>query len=363
MALLLLAIIVSVLAVFFLVETGRGNRAAAAELVLSKAWNNRFSRQDLEEKKETFLQKNEKYHICSEKKADKKVKEWEKQIAGYRKKEDAYLSGRTFSLADGIVLFGYQLLLDMKVNAESDVFRRMVDSCEHSGYVELERGQETGDRKNSFIYAYYMIASLLSYIYAGIFLAIFLALVTMALGKAANNALLLAAAGFGGMLLLGYIPYDGLHARARKRQEAIDREFPDVLSKLALLVTAGMNIVRALEETADGGETVMYLELQKTVREVKQAASLEASLIRLQSRCDNKYLDKAVTLISKSYVAGNANLADNLRAVNAECWLDKKHHARRMSEKVQSRLFLPTMLMFIGILVVIIIPAMSSFNF
>ena len=76
-----------------------------------------------------------------------------------------------------------------------------------------------------------------------------------------------------------------------------------------------------------------------------------------------KYLDKMVSVISKSYVAGNANLADNLREINAECWLDKKHNSRRMSEAVQNKLFIPTMLMFVGILVVIMIPAMAGFNF
>lgn len=363
MAVLLLAIIMTLFAGFFLVEVSKENRAAAAELVISKAWNNRFLRQDIEEKKESFLKENAKYHNCSEKKAIKKVKEWDKQIADYQKKEDAYLSGKTFSIEDGIALFGYQLLVDMKVNAESDMFRKMTDSCEHSGYIELERGQETGGRKNSYIYAYYIIASLFSYTFVGIVLAIFLALIAMAMGKGLNSAVLFAAVGFVGMLLMGYIPYDGLRTKAQKRQEIIDRDFPNVISKIALLVTAGMNTVRAIEETANSEETVMYQELQKSVKEMSQAVSVEAALVHLQCRCNNKYLDKMVTIISKSYVAGNANLADNLRAINAECWLDKKHNSRRMGEAVQNKLFVPTMLMFIGILVVIIVPAMSGFSF
>ena len=82
----------------------------------------------------------------------------------------------------------------------------------------------------------------------------------------------------------------------------------------------------------------------------------------MQCRCNNKYLDKMVTVISKSSIVGNVNLADNLLAINEECWSDKKHNARRMGEAVQNKLFIPTILMFIGILVVIIIPVMSSLN-
>ena len=363
MALLLLAIVLTILTVFFLIEVGKENRTATAELVLSKAWNSRFSRQDIEEKKEQYLKKNEKYHLYNEKKVIKKVKEWDKQIVTYQKAEEAYLSGKTFSLIDGITLFGYQFLVDMKVNAGSDIFRKMTGNCERSGYVELERNQETGTRKNSFIYAYYIIASLISYTYLGVYLAIFLALLMTAMGREMSNVLMFSLVAFAGMLLLGYIPYDGLNSKAQKRQEAIDRDFPNAISKIALLVTAGMNVMKAVEETAESGEGVMYFELQKVLKEVNQSVSVEAALTHLQCRCNNKYLDKMVTIVSKSYVAGNANLADNLRAINDDCWLDKKHNSRRMSEVVQNKLFIPTMLMFVGILVVIIVPAMSGFNF
>ena len=57
------------------------------------------------------------------------------------------------------------------------------------------------------------------------------------------------------------------------------------------------------------------------------------------------------------------DLAADLKVINDECWLDKKHQARRMGESVQNRLFVPTMLMFVGILVVIVVPAMAGFSF
>ena len=69
-----------------------------------------------------------------------------------------------------------------------------------------------------------------------------------------------------------------------------------------------------------------------------------------------------MTIVTKSYVSGNANLASDLKGINDVCWLDKKHNARRMGEKIQNKLFVPTMLMFVGILVVIVVPAMSGFN-
>ena len=363
MILVILAVLLCILSVLFLIELSKENRVATAELVLSRAWYHRFAKQDLEDKKAQFLKLYEKYHTCSRKKAAKKVKEWDKQIGDYQKSEDAYMSGQRFSMVDGIALFGYQLLTDLKVNAGSDTFKKLADSCEHAGYLELERGQETGGRRNSYIYAYYLIASLVSYAYVGVLLALFLAIVMTAMGREMSNVLIFAVAGLGIMLLLGYLPYDGLQARARKRKEAIDRDFSNVISKMTLLATAGMGVVRAIEETAQSGEGILYLELQKVVDGIHKSMSVGAAFTELQCRCSNKYLDKMITIITKSFIDGNTNLAENLRAVNSECWLDKKHNSRRMGEVIQSKLFIPTMLMFVGVLVVIVVPAMSGFSF
>lgn len=354
--------VVTAAAIFFLVEIGRAQKSAVAEIVLSKAWSNRFARQILEEKKAEYLENNEKYHTYSDKKIKKKVKEWDKQIASYQKTEDAYFAGKRFSLLDIIPLFGYQLLVDIKLDGDSDLLRKLTLSCERTGYVELERDQETGDRKNSSIYAYYLIASLISFLFMGVMLAFFLGVVMINIGNQGVGVFLPMLVGFGGPTLYGYVPYDNLRLHAARRQDEIDRGFPNAISKIALLVTAGMNITKAIEETANSGNSLMYRELRLALKEMNKAATMQSAFIRLQCRCNNKYLDKMVTIITKSYVSGNANLADDLKAVNDECWLDKKHNARRMSEAVQNKLFVPTMLMFIGILVVIIVPAMAGFN-
>ncbi len=354
--------IVTAASVYFLAETKKAGRDAVTEIVMAKAWSNRFSRQALEEKKAEFLENNEKYHQVSEKKATRKVKEWDKQIAAYLKNEEAYLAGKKFSLLDLIPLMGYQLLVDMKLDGDNDLLRKLTNSCEHTGYVELERDQESGNKKNSSIYAYFLLASLIAYTYIGVILALFLGVATMAAGNAMTGIVLPMAAGFAGSTLFGYIPYDNLQSRAAKRQEEIDQGFPNAISKIALLVTAGMNIVKAIEETAASDSSLMYRELRIAVKEMNQAATVQNAFLRLQNRCNNKYLDKMVTIITKSYVFGNTNLASDLKAINDECWLDKRHNARRMGEKIQNKLFVPTMLMFIGILVVIVVPAMSGFN-
>lgn len=363
MALIILAVVLTILVVFFLIVTKGINQVAVVEVMISTSWSKSFAKQNLEDKKYEYLLKNSKYHTDSEKKIRKKVAEWDKQIASYEEAANKYITGKTFSILDAISIFGYNLLVKLKLDANSEIIRNMTKKCESSGYMQLERGQETNGKRNSALYAYFLIASFVGYLYVGIVLAVFLALVMVGMEKEMANVLMFVVVGLALPTLIGYLPMEELRTRAEKRQEEIDRDFPNILSKTALLVTAGMNIVKALGEASVSGDSIIYIEMQRVMKEINQSSSVTAAFSSLQSRCNNRYLDRMVSLITKSYSSGNANLAEDLREINRECWLEKKHQSRRMGEVVQNKLFVPTMLMFVGVLVVIVIPAMSGFNF
>lgn len=359
---IVIEILLTAMILGFLVLMVKGGQADAVEVVISKAWQNRFAKKDLLEKCAQYIQQNEKYHRYSDKKLEKKKKADEKQIKEYAKKEEKYLSGKNIGIVDLLPLFGYKLCAAAGLDLENAMLRGLITSCEQSGYLELERGQETNGKKNSMIYAYYLLASVISFAYIGILTGLFACLLMIFLGKELNISLVAAGVIAIMMLIVGYLPLDAVKNKALKRKEEIDKEFPNVVSKLVLLLLSGMNISKALEQTAASGAGLMYQELAMVVKETGQSVSVEGALTHLQGRCDNKYLDKFVTIVSKSFGTGNANLAEDLRGLNDECWLEKKHSARRMAEKVQTKLFVPTMIMFIGILVVIIIPVMSGFN-
>lgn len=359
---LILMILATALGVLLILMIGRADRFCVVEVIICKGWSNRFKKQELEEKKEGYLLAFEKYHAVSEKKAAKKVAGWNKEMEAYAKAEAQYLSGKKLSLLDMIPLFGYRLMDELHMDANADVLRKLTKKCEHSGYIELEKKQETNGRANAQIYAKFLLASLLSYTTVGVMLLCIGVAATTALGLETVQVLIISIAALAGPALAGYLPYDALQAKATARQEEIDVDFPNVLSKMALLITAGMNLTNAIEETAKSGNGLMYRELRLVVKEMNQGSTVSAAFARMQCRCENRYLDRVVSVATKSYTAGNANLAEDLREINADCWLDKKHNARRMTENIQNKLFIPTMLMFVGILVVIVVPAMAGFN-
>lgn len=84
---------------------------------------------------------------------------------------------------------------------------------------------------------------------------------------------------------------------------------------------------------------------------------------RFITKCNNLYTTKLATAIIQNTSKGNSEIVSLFRQLNDESWLEHKHDARRMGEKIQSKLLLPTMLMFAGIIILIIVPVMSGFNF
>ena len=109
--------------------------------------------------------------------------EWDKQIEEFRKKEEKYFSGSVFAFADYISLFGYQFLVDLKLDSDNEILKKLTASCEQSGFIELERSQETSGKRNSAIYAYYLLAYMTSFVWIGLILMCITGTVMIAAGN------------------------------------------------------------------------------------------------------------------------------------------------------------------------------------
>lgn len=360
---ILLMVAATLLVIFLLYLTLTAPQENVIEIITSKSWYYSFLSQDITEKKESFLANHNKYHRESDKKAASKVKSMEKQQAEYEKISARYSSGKKLSVADLLILAGYGFIRMFKLQMGSGFFKNIITSCEQSGFRLLNREQKTGEKRNAMIYATYIYAALISYGLCGSIFALIILSIMLGMGMTGMLCLIMPIVCFVLMLVLAYVPLDSVRNKAAMRKDAIDREIADAVSKLTLLVIAGMNINRALVEVANGSDGVIYRELRQTLAEIGQGVSFETAFMHMQSRCNNRYLDRLISIITKSYTSGNMGLASDLKSINDDCWLEKKHIARRKGEAVANKLFVPTMIMFVGILVIIIIPVLSGLNF
>lgn len=207
----------------------------------------------------------------------------------------------------------------------------------------------------------HLLAKLISYPIIGVAILLAIGALFMSLGKA-NVGIVILIVGTILVLVLVYAMYDDLSDKVNKRRDAIARQFPNAVSKLALLVTSGMIMDKAWKETAYSNETQLYREMQKTSEEIDNLVSPEAAYGGFINRCNTKETAKLASAIIQSQSKGNKEIGILLKEMAKEAWLERRHIAKRDSEKANSLLMIPTMLLFIAILVMLMVPVAMNFS-
>lgn len=148
--------------------------------------------------------------------------------------------------------------------------------------------------------------------------------------------------------------------RILKRSEEMLSDFSNVVSKLALMTNAGMILREAWEQIAFTGETTIYKEMQTSVDEMKNGVSEIDALYHFGSRCIIPEIKKFTSTIIQGLIKGNRELVFMLQEQSREVWTQKKQLVNRQGEKAASKLLIPIMIMFVGILIMILVPIFTN---
>jgi len=249
-----------------------------------------------------------------------------------------------------LMLPGYVLLREVQTIAKGTIHKAILSKC-----------FELYGKKHAPIKTKQLFAKLLSYPILGV--AGTLILGVLLLGSD-NRSIGVAVIGVGTtlILMLVYALYDELGDMVRKRQKSISREFPNVVSKLALLVTSGMIMDRAWKETSYSGETELYQEMRKTSQELDNLVSPETAFSNFINRCNTKESARLASAIMQNLSKGNAQIGKLFKDMAREAWQERRHSAKRDAEKANSKLMIPTMLLFLAILVMLMVPVAMNFT-
>ncbi|MDR0469771.1 MAG: type II secretion system F family protein [Peptococcaceae bacterium] len=223
-------------------------------------------------------------------------------------------------------------------------------------YKNLQlRHIELYGRKNAEYKTKGVLAGMISYAIIGVGVALALGAFLTALDIGFLGPVILFV-GTALAVMMAYSLYDEPRAKADRRRENIARQFPNVVSKLALLVCSGMIMNRAWNETAGSNEGELYTEMKKTAAELGQNIAPEAAYSSFIVRCNTKETSKLASAILQNLSKGNAEIGDLLRELAHEAWQERRNLAKRDAEKANSQLLIPTMLLFASILIMIAAP-------
>lgn len=169
---------------------------------------------------------------------------------------------------------------------------------------------------------------------------------------------------FGGLALTALFVYSvnsSINDAMEKKKESILSEFPRMVSKLTLLINAGMLVRRAWDEVAKSNfENTLYAEMRFTSQDIEEGMTIEDAMHSFAERCGIKEMRKFASIYVQAVNRGPQEAVNSMKIMSEEAWEQKKQISKQKGEIASQKLLLPNMIMFCGILVVIVAPILLN---
>lgn len=175
-----------------------------------------------------------------------------------------------------------------------------------------------------------------------------------------------------GVLLLAVIIYktpdSDLKKELKKRDEQLMVDYPQIVSKLTLLIGAGMTIQGAFMKLAADykkKKTDMrfaYEELLITIRHIESGVFEGDAYVAFGNRCRLQKYVKLGAMLAQNLRRGSQGLLDSLEAEERDAFEDRKTRAKRAGEETGTKLLAPMGIMLLIVMIIVIMPAFMSVN-
>lgn len=174
-----------------------------------------------------------------------------------------------------------------------------------------------------------------------------------------------------GILIAGLLMFEEKQdekEREQKRKQQMLLDYPEVLSKFAMLLGSGMTvkntwnkIVQAYEEEKTPEKNrFVYEEMCLTSREMSGGVAEQEAYERFGKRCMLSSYMKFSMLLSQNLRKGSKGLSELLKMESIQAFEMRKNEAKKRGEETSTKLLIPMFLMFAVVLVIVMIPAFLS---
>lgn len=255
-----------------------------------------------------------------------------------------YINGiddKVFMMPD-IFVVGMAVVQMFKINTEKK------DAKKRQKFAEL-----FGEQYVSF-YSMVLTASTISYLMMFFPIAFFL-------GAMSNQPIVAVLVIVVSLLFPVYVGMN-IDTKITEQRNEILLDYPGILSKMALLINAGMMLREAWELVGESGHTKLYREMQAVTKKIKNGITETQAYRELADACKINEMKKFVSIICQNLERGSSELVFVMRELSDEAWNAKKNVAKMKGDSATAKLILPIGLTFVGILIMILVPIMANMN-
>ena len=189
-------------------------------------------------------------------------------------------------------------------------------------------------------------------------------------GKEKNGGILLPV--FFLMILIVYFKrYDRIDREIKEAETSVNRDLPEFINKLVLLLNAGLVFSSAFSKIIEDYESFyhtkkaeqshtkfLYEEMLEIQKKIAQSnASLIRELKEFSQRCGVREMVRLTAIISDNWDKGST-LAEKLESESNLLWIGRKKRAEEKGKLAETKLTFPLMILLLVLIMITIAPAM-----
>lgn len=178
---------------------------------------------------------------------------------------------------------------------------------------------------------------------------------------------------FLGMIAAGCVPLvekSRKQEEEKRRKEKLQSEYPELVSKLTILLGAGMTLFSAWNKIATNYSNKrknnaipihpLYEEMLITCHEIESGVGEARAYERFGERCGLHRYRKFCSLLVQNLRKGTRGLVQLLEQEVSDAFEERKNLAKKSGEEAGTKMLFPMMMMFGIIIVIIMVPAFLS---
>ena len=178
---------------------------------------------------------------------------------------------------------------------------------------------------------------------------------------------------FLGMIAAGCVPLvekSRKQEEEKRRKEKLQSEYPELVSKLTILLGAGMTLFSAWNKITTNYSNKrknnmipihpLYEEMLITCHEIESGVGEARAYERFGERCGLHRYRKFCSLLVQNLRKGTRGLVQLLEQEVSDAFEERKNLAKKSGEEAGTKMLFPMMMMFGIIIVIIMVPAFLS---
>lgn len=171
--------------------------------------------------------------------------------------------------------------------------------------------------------------------------------------------------------ILLYRQYASVKEQYTKRERQMKADYPEMISKLLILIRAGMPIrgawIRIVEDyqiqKKKSGQIHYALEeMSAAIKAMNTGISEGQAYLEFGKRCEQHMYLKLGSLLEQNLKKGSYGIAALLEGERIQALEERRRQIRSEGELAGTKLMMPMMLLFALVLLIIMVPALMSFG-